>query len=82
MQLFFISQVFLLNTICPFSVYVPRLQASTSHLSMLTVRPVLASELFVMSQFVLVGRPLHIRFSVCTEKIYTLRDEYVNSLLI
>lgn len=54
----------------PFSLYVNwRFQASPSYLCMLIIYPELASSLFLMSQVMLVGLPLDIRFSVGTKKL-------------
>ena len=53
----------------PFSLFVHRLQVSTSHLFKLHTGLGLASKLVVMSQIMLVGTRLELRFKVSTEKV-------------
>lgn len=48
---------------------------------MLNIGPGLASKVFVMSQFIFVGGPLKIRFSMSAEKNYTFGNECKNSLI-
>ena len=53
-----------------------------THVCFLHNGPGLASKVFVMSQSMLGGRPLEIRYSVFTENISTFSNERENSLIL